>query len=674
MHEYKYSIKLTSDAEPGTGLGSELVNDFVPRDYEGRSILPASHTKGLMRAALVEITEHRGWSKRLVELLFGRPDQRLPEETSAFSLTPATSVDGTKAFQLVTRTRIGEAGVVVDKSLRTTESLATETKFSGSLYCAAAIDSVEDLAWRLALLSVNAVGSNRNRGSGACYVEINSESRSPGMLLKKLDQLLSSWEPHATAKSKAHQATRTLTGRTVVMRLVFQASSPICCPEIADRSNVILTGFSVPASSVQGALLTSINQSNSSLATALFEHACFRTWPLQPVDVAGSSDELPLASLRVSLTHKVAKYSVDGHYKTDDFHDEALERSLPSDRTKGAPLKSTDGVLRCEASGQIQLWRASDMPHVITSHGVHAEKLSDRNRNLFTVDAMAPLVWQGLLTLPEDAVDEVQAILNKFSQISIGKSRTVRGQGKLTLVPISGIPREWQSSGENTVWIVQSPIAFTASPSESVEKVFMRMANGWSDAMQIHSYPKVWANNGVLFGYNRMREGLQQAQRVILPGAVIDFGKKIEEQVMHELFTSGRFLPDQRQHGYGAISVHPGKANSLFHPSFKLTEVVAGSDNFATALKQVLAIARLSTLPSVSQIREVQRRIDGAETKPAMVYLRKQCDGRTQRIWSDWEHCKDQLLSLLEKHPKTATRALEVLADLAMTKKPEEQE
>lgn len=81
MATFAYTVRLTSDGEPGTGLGGKVVNDFVPRNHDGLPALPASHIKGLMRAAFVEIATSLGWDSQLENRVFGARDQACADET-----------------------------------------------------------------------------------------------------------------------------------------------------------------------------------------------------------------------------------------------------------------------------------------------------------------------------------------------------------------------------------------------------------------------------------------------------------------------------------------------------------------------------------------------------------------------------------------------------------------
>ena len=674
MKEYSYSLLLLSDAEPGTGFGSELVNDLIPRDENNNAVLPASHVKGLMRASLTEVSLARNWPVRLVESVFGKIDHKLSNEHSALSLANAAT-DSRKASRFIVRTAVGENGVASDKSLRTTEAISATTVFKGKLFSRARPGSVEDLAWRLALSCISAVGGNRNRGAGRCVVKIDGEPRRPGQLLKELDTKIGTWnEPKRNAVSLTSK--RVLGSQLVVMRLTYRASTPICCPEIPDRSNVISTGFTIPASAVQGALLTYINEVDPALATALFEYAQFRAWPMQPCwqPRPNEPEAIPAAAIRVSLTHKAAKYSVK--YGVDDFHDEAIKpRASNQDRTRGAPLKATDGVLLSYVDGQtnqsvVKLWRASDMPLVITSHGVHEDASSNRTRNLFTVVAMAPLVWQGHIVVPKDAVDDIQRIMTDLPQVSIGKSRTVRGLGTLSLDVVQGIPEAWKTKTNNTVLVVQSPIQIPATWL-SVQKEFRKVAESW----QLGEIREVWASSGILFGWNRLKNGLQQAQRVILPGAVVQFNCKVDDKILYEFLTQADYLQsDERQRGYGAMSVHPGQATELFEFDSTPPPMPKSSQNYAEGIKRVQRIARLNILPSVSQIRRIKDLVDTDGPQRAIDFLKRQMTERTARIWSDWEDCYEEIVDLAQKLPtESLSRALEVLADLTLAKQGDSQ-
>ncbi|ETX06259.1 MAG: hypothetical protein ETSY2_18240 [Candidatus Entotheonella gemina] len=147
MAAYTFTIELTSDAEPGTGLGTNVIDDLSPRDHWHRPVIRASHVKGLMRDALREIIGSLGWDEAIEQRVFGKGDNRGPGIESAVRLKDAGS-RGEPVTSLVTRTAVDrQFGVAYDKSLRTTEAIPIGTVFEGEVHCAADPDSAEDLAW-----------------------------------------------------------------------------------------------------------------------------------------------------------------------------------------------------------------------------------------------------------------------------------------------------------------------------------------------------------------------------------------------------------------------------------------------------------------------------------------------------------------------------------------------
>ena len=106
------TLTLVSDAEPGTGLGTEAVNDFVPRDSSGRPHLPASHVKGLAREALRSMSAARGWPASLEQRLFGRAasDASATDDgDSGIVRFDSLSVSTGGAVSTVTRTAVSDA-------------------------------------------------------------------------------------------------------------------------------------------------------------------------------------------------------------------------------------------------------------------------------------------------------------------------------------------------------------------------------------------------------------------------------------------------------------------------------------------------------------------------------------------------------------------------------------
>lgn len=685
--QFTFTIQLLSDAEPGSGLGGSTVNQFIPRSFRGAPVVLSSHLKGLMRASLQDICDSLSWGNELVDQVFGVRDDREPGRVSMLFVQHAEANERT-AKKLVARTAIdGESGITKDTSLRTSEAISIDTKFSGTIESRAVAGSVEDLAWRLALLSIRALGGSRNRGCGSCLIKLKDEARTAGELLRAIAQQIEGTGGYRQASSVPSESIGNrvaLSTNTVVLRLIFRATMPVCCPEITDKTNVITTGFSIPASAVQGAILTRLNLHDPGLATALYSHPTFRAWPMQPCHVPLASDEvlpdeLPI-SIRVSLTHRMAKFSKRMEpYTAKHFFDRSIDIEDYDWQTNpaGAPLKSSDGVLLRFSDGTCRLWKAGSMPHVVTAHGVHSDPATDGGRNLFTVDSMAPLVWQGLVAIPENAAHQLIDSLQADSNASFGKGRSVRGQGTLTATLAEGVPQEWQAindSSNRTVLVVQSPLLLNDSPCQSAEEELKAIATQWATQHGLPAPVKAWSNVGILFGWNRHdanSDGRLKASRVALPGSVIVFVEILDSQMLHRGLIAGLGVGG-RERGFGAVCVHPGKAVGVYPDRIVDRQQVHKSvpEKFLLrdATKLVLQMCRSGEqLPSASQIRAVQQTVIKEGCGKGRDYLKKQTE-RTARIWFTWEPIYKQVETLLSTpfDKDTAAKALEVLADLQL--------
>jgi len=678
MHTFSYTIRLTSDAEPGTGLGGEAYNELIPRDHEGRPVIRASHVKGLMREAFVGMAKQFGWDGELEARVFGFGHCSTDADAAIRLTDAAASGDGERRF--ITRTAVGERGVVVDKSLRTTESVPIGTIFQGKVFSTAQEGTATDLAWRLAIRSIPAIGGSRNRGCGQCVIDVTgsdgqheNDSNLPGRLLVELDQRLKEddWKQEPVRQSDGSSE---LAHTIAVLRLTFEAETPICCPEIPDKTNTIKSGFAIPASAVQGVILHRINEENPSLAARLFECPDFRAWPLHPSGYL-DDDESVLAAIRVSLTHRAKKFTVGDEFASSDFQDEAITSYDWSEVSRGAPLKASDGVLLYRGLHNIALWRASSMPHIVSSHGVHNDPKWPDGRNLFTVDAMAPLRWQGIVVLPENVAETLLKSLEAHPIVAVGKSRTVRGLGRLSAQRVQDdAPIEWQNRSEmsHTVLVAQSPLLIESDDKDaSAEVLLSQLVESWRQTNHLSLPPlkDKWANAGVQFGWNRTtKQGRLDACKVFLPGTVVAFESRLDDRAL-EMLRYG--IGGGRDRGYGAVSVHPGTATRMFTRKAEFPTLVAPkeSKNQKGAIEKVLTMARQTRrLPSRSQIRAVQQRIHKDGQAEARRYLERQVNERTSRIWYTWELIIDGVSELLDEskfNQSDASHALALLADLA---------
>jgi hypothetical protein len=124
-------------------------------------------------------------------------------------------------------------------------------------------------------------------------------------------------------------------------------------------------------------------------------------------------------------------------------------------------------------------------------------------------------------------------------------------------------------------------------------------------------------------------------------------------------------MGEGRQRGFGALSVHPGTATTLYKPQPEL-QTLTGVETLQDAVKLVLEMrCTAPRLPSPSQIRAVQQHIDASDTQAARAYLKQQTE-RTSRIWFTWEPIYAQMDHLLERYPQVAPQALDVLVNLAI--------
>jgi hypothetical protein len=693
MIRVDFTVTLVADAEPGTGLGTELLADVVSRDHSGRPVLRATHLKGLMRDRLAAIAQTRGWNAGLADAVLGRPGTEGDDGTSgAFCISDAIAAADAKV-RTTTRTAVGELGTVVGKTLRTTEAVAAESVFRGTLSIDAAPDTALDLAARLALLAIDAVGGGRNRGSGACVIKIQGEQRSPGTLLRALDDVLRTTGVPVPALSQSRGGAkraggkRLAEGEPTVFRLLFRAQGPVCCPETPlGGTNVVRGGFAIPASAVQGAIISRLARTDGELAGACFDDWRFRAWPLLPCGVADDGDTSPVP-VRVSLSHRMSKLrGKDGH----DFCDHAIKPYDWRTATAGSPLKATDGVLLRALSGdRVRLWRASDMPRLITAHAVHHDASGAGQRNLYTVEAMAPLAFSGWLTMPPAAAEALQTLLAADPHLTLGRARGVSGSGRLELVPsrvrdIAGL--SLAGDLQDRIFVLQSPAAIPDDwQVEEAGGMLARLVaeSRWGSAMpppvDTGREPRVrlLAHCGVRFGWNRHGIGTMKgsnrvrARRVVLPGSVFVLQKAPTD--LDALLVSGLGVEtpdgdrDGRSQGFGAVLPHPGIATSVYDAVAGSPPELRSRDDSASTGYQLWSNAGANG-PSPSQIGAVIEQL-GRGKKEALAYLDRQRD-RPPAVWQQWQGILKILRDLVDTRNADAVRAgLRVWQDLAVARR-----
>ncbi len=457
---FEFILTLTSDAEPGTGLGTELVNDRFPRDTQGRPTLPGSHIKGLLRHQWQRIapfiTLPDADMQMVTDSIFGctyRNDvHQLAAQATVLRLPDLEWQSGPDhEGSLAARTAINEpgsdlAGTALAHSLRVTETIPTGTRFKGTLHWTGRDARIEPIL-RLCLLSLEAVGGSRQRGCGRCVIEITNDHKSPAsdarnhniMSQQHADQINDALAAIKSATSSQQQEsadpTRVLPkpdGPCTWWRLDFTAHEPVLCPEHPEAANHIAGGACIPASAVIGAIISGLGtQFGHEAAQALLNSPSFRAGPLRPSGFADTPDSQGLA-MAVPLSLTVAK-DMDAAQKAQK--NLAADSLLnPAQRDAIESPKSLSGSLIQNKDGLFYL-KLSDLPHLVRAQ-VGLDESTRGNTvlgpQLFSIDAVGPCCWSGVICLPQDWSDCVNQILQ---QIAFGRRRTAMGGGTGTISP-----------------------------------------------------------------------------------------------------------------------------------------------------------------------------------------------------------------------------------------------
>ena len=159
MNKINFTITLTSDGEPASGFGTELINSLLPKDADNKVFLPATHLKGIIRENL-ENMPHEAVPPEVVEKLFGKTGCN----GSLFHIENAVADRNADIIE-VTRTGLNSFGVADPSSLRTGEAIAAETEFKGAVTFHAGLSDVCRDILKLGLLSLFAVGDKVTKWS-----------------------------------------------------------------------------------------------------------------------------------------------------------------------------------------------------------------------------------------------------------------------------------------------------------------------------------------------------------------------------------------------------------------------------------------------------------------------------------------------------------------------------
>jgi CRISPR/Cas system CSM-associated protein Csm3 (group 7 of RAMP superfamily) len=628
------SMKLLSDAEPGIGLGTELLNDLVPVNTQDHPFIPATHIKGLARQAWRDLASIREWPAWLEGHLFGQPGTNgAPDRLGAIRFRDLVSPQPrSRATSTISRTRISEHGTVAAGSLRSNECVLASTEFGGAILVSAPPDSLEHQAACLTLLAIDAIGGGRTRGAGRVLTTIANQSARPSAYLRKVDELArKAKEPaptiaHATAASSGNDAAELLV-------LTFDADTPVCCPQspLASGTNVIVGGFYIPASAVQGGLLTAISELDPALASACFASSAFRAWPLLPCSLPGKPTDNTLP-IYTSTTHRISKIP-DPSTQHHRFADSVLHKYAPGQEPANSPLKGADGVLLSAPSG-VSLWRSAEMPRVFAAH----VGLGNDEPALFTTQSMAPLTYRGLISVPQALANRIRELLGSGLVASFGRNRTVRGLGRLRASPP---PTDWRTfiaelAGRAGVpaFIVHSPILVpNHSRHEPAGAALKRVveAAGWGTVDEAH------ANLTCSFGWNRTvaKDLVGDTRRIraavtIAPGSVFRLAAAPPD--LPAKLVKG--LGEGRERGFGAVLPHPGIARELYASPATPT-VLKSTDDAGMRANKLIDQARDSGL-TPSQISDLISRLEHGR-KTLSDRLAKMRSTASPRSWERWK-------------------------------------
>lgn len=694
-----FELELTSSAEPGTGLGGELINDRFPRDAQGRPTIPGSHLKGLLReqwqALLPGLCLADGAA--LTAAVFGQAfaaAEAPAAEGSVLHLGDLAWHSGPEQGELIARTALvepddaasgqpnPEAGTAKPTSLRIVEAIPAGTRFRGTLVWRGQ-DPRGEAALRLALLALEAVGGNRQRGAGRCVVRLLDRTGQPkdppARWAAELVQRLRA--PSAAPAARSASAALPDPGPARWWQLVFVAREPVLCLEHPEAANHLQGMACIPGSAVLGAIASRVAaELGADAAKRLLEHPAVRAGGLWPSGFTASRG----LAMPAPLSLRIPKGARSGAIDTLLATEAAADGMQQPKAFKGTLVLADDGV---------HPLFATDVPRFVRAQ----VGLSDGGGpRLFSYDAVGPCAWSGLLCLPAGWEDLVSRLV---ADIAFGRRRSALGHGTAQLVPL---PPPAQlgplAKGARLALVAQSPVLAGAYPgpedgfpdpvavlieltSQWIEQHRLPLAIAQRQLQQQPSIarPAVLASLGIRFGWNRHRRGLQEAVVVLTPGStiVLEATADIPAEALMAALQAG--LGPGREHGYGTLWRHPGAAlASRLEPPAPTPPVLPASD---ALLQKMLAWAtRTKRLPSPSQVGQLCTLAAAGDPVTLRNHLKKQCE-RTrfrddylplQQLFAEqpWQDAIDRLRD--EQQRRRFLAALRLLQDIAIARQQEE--
>lgn len=661
MFEIKYVLTLKSDAEPGSGFGTETINSLVPLDVAGKPVIPSTHLKGIMRENLLTIAKDLKNSEieNLVKLVFGTGGGRSEGKNSVMFISNAECCSECHTL-FVTRTSLNVYGIAENSTLRTKEAIPVGTEFRGRIgFYSEPVDHV-DLLVKLGLLTVRAIGSSRSRGCGECNIVIDNTQLSPGTVLKQLLQVLPKDGSTILHKTAVFNFKRSNSDEIMFLKLKFIAESPVCVPEKpVVGTNTIQSGYAIPASAVQGMILHRINNYSNSVASNCFSDARFRAWPLLPTIERNAG--LPVF---VPLTHRVSKLKDEHGFH--HFFDAHINDCGHTGNYDNSLMRHVDGVIVPTIEGNL-LYKASDIARIITVHGVHNDPV--KGRNLFTTESIAPIVFEGLVTISEEAEMYLAASIESNDFVTFGKARSVRGGGRLSFETVDSADLEHQKylDGEfqNRLFVAQSPLLLPDEWENScANEMLSRLVenSGWG------AVEAAVASIGVLFGWNAhgmgksYKNGRLRAVKVIEPGSVFLLKKKIENPIVK--FVKG--IGEGKQQGFGSILPHPGIVRKCYEQIPVLKRIRSKKHGSKDGF-DLFELSKDSGI-SASQINFLRQKFN-ASMAAGFQYLDSIKAERPDIKWDRWKHIDSKLRHIINEDYQSAIIAVKVWHDLTVARR-----
>lgn len=667
MKSYPFEIHLQSDAEPASGLGTELLNSLLPRNPAGDVSIPGSHLKGVMRENLYKLLDAAGKDpEKICDSLFGRPGSGGDDGCPGILYLTSASVKDAEIIT-ITRTKVGENGIAAEHSLRTTEALAAGTVLRGSLKCDSEDERVQKLC-RFALMLVSSIGGSRTRGAGECRIVFpDYPNETPGNLYREVlneEIKIEKIRPQYLETGDAGSEFKAL-------KLHFASDAPICIPERPHgKNNVISSGFVIPGTAVAGTLLNILSEYDTELSSACYRSAIFRCYPLLPT-ADHKNCQYPVL---VPNSHKISKIPL-AETKEYIFGDQMIpDQYLEEDyrwqsKSSNISMKGANGVLQIKKDGAIELLRSGDIPRYYTAHGVVNGRGDDITKadNLFSMESISVKDFSGIVLLPAKAADILFEKLKDGRPAFFGKSKSTMGSGILSAEEFSlfaddKFPQVKQL--KDRLFVVQTPVVFENTPGSStmdvLNKVLAEAGWGAAEAESIMT--------SVLFGWNQLgiadqvnKTGRVKAKRVILPGSVF----LLKEPLTDLAGKLAAGLGTDRYAGYGAVIPHPMFANRLCKFTESAKKVGISAEQQKSPVYSAYELHKeCGSVLSASQIAMLLRQAQISKQN-ALDYIQTQKDSRPAKIWEKWKPVFDMLNKNIGKYTeKDVVRMLRIWHDL----------